>query len=482
MSTYLDSRSFLRWGWRQLTSMRTALILLLLLGVAAIPGSLFPQRTQNPMKVRQYFLDNPSLAPWLDRLKLFEVFSSPWFSAIYLLLFISLIGCVLPRSIDHAKNIFAQPPLTPKFLDRMEHFTEIKKVDLDLVEKYLRKKHYRIRREDNSISAEKGYLREYGNLLFHLSLVMILIAVGIGSLLGMRGDSILNVGERFVNTPTSYDSLGFGKYQSESTLKPFSITVNDFQAKYDPATNAPLDYTLNVTVANPYGTAERNEVIKVNQPLSIGSTNVYLQANGYAPTVIVRDKSGKLIFDGPTTFLPQDGNLTSIGSIKVPDMSPQIGFVSSFLPTADRDEIRGGFSSYPEVLDPRLLLAVWKGDLGLNTGVPQSVYRIDTSKMERIGLKALVLNETYDFGEGSITFTGWKSWVNLQVVDDPGKSFALLGAILAILGLLTSLFTRQRRVWVKQGRKTQVAGLAKNGIPGLHEEINDLIKGVSDDK
>jgi cytochrome c biogenesis protein len=482
MSTYLDSRSFLRWGWRQLTSMRTALILLLLLGVAAIPGSLFPQRTQNPMQVRQYFLDNPSLAPWLDRLKLFEVFSSPWFSAIYLLLFISLIGCVLPRSIDHAKNIFAQPPLTPKFLDRMEHFTEIKKVDLDLVEKYLRKKHYRIRREDNSISAEKGYLREYGNLLFHLSLVMILIAVGIGSLLGMRGDSILNVGERFVNTPTSYDSLGFGKYQSESTLKPFSITVNDFQAKYDPATNAPLDYTLNVTVANPYGTAERNEVIKVNQPLSIGSTNVYLQANGYAPTVIVRDKSGKLIFDGPTTFLPQDGNLTSIGSIKVPDMSPQIGFVSSFLPTADRDEIRGGFSSYPEVLDPRLLLAVWKGDLGLNTGVPQSVYRIDTSKMERIGLKALVLNETYDFGEGSITFTGWKSWVNLQVVDDPGKSFALLGAILAILGLLTSLFTRQRRVWVKQGRKTQVAGLAKNGIPGLHEEINDLIKGVSDDK
>jgi cytochrome c biogenesis protein len=482
MSTYLDSRSFLRWGWRQLTSMRTALILLLLLGVAAIPGSLFPQRTQNPMQVRQYFLDNPSLAPWLDRLKLFEVFSSPWFSAIYLLLFISLIGCVLPRSIDHAKNIFAQPPLTPKFLDRMEHFTEIKKVDLDLVEKYLRKKHYRIRREDNSISAEKGYLREYGNLLFHLSLVMILIAVGIGSLLGMRGDSILNVGERFVNTPTSYDSLGFGKYQSESTLKPFSITVNDFQAKYDPATNAPLDYTLNVTVANPYGTAERKEIIKVNQPLSIGSTNVYLQANGYAPTVIVRDKSGKLIFDGPTTFLPQDGNLTSIGSIKVPDMSPQIGFVSSFLPTADRDQIRGGFSSYPEVLDPRLLLAVWKGDLGLNTGVPQSVYRIDTSKMERIGLKALVLNETYDFGEGSITFTGWKSWVNLQVVDDPGKSFALLGAILAILGLLTSLFTRQRRVWVKQGRKTQVAGLAKNGIPGLQEEINDLIKGVSDDK
>jgi cytochrome c biogenesis protein len=462
--------------------MRTALILLLLLGVAAIPGSLFPQRTQNPMQVRQYFIDNPELAPWLDRLKLFEVFSSPWFSAIYLLLFISLIGCVLPRSIDHGKNIFAKPPLTPKYLDRMEHFTEIKKVDLDLAEAYLRKKHYRIRRDSNSISAEKGYLRESGNLLFHLSLVLILIAVGVGSLFGMRGDSIINVGERFVNTPTSYDSIGFGKYQSESTLKPFSITATNFRATYDPATNAPIDYELTAAVSYPYGSPERVETIKVNNPLSFGSTNVYLQANGYSPTVIVRDKSGKVVFDGPTTFLPQDGNLTSIGSIKVPDMSPQIGFVSSFLPTADRDEIRGGFSSYPEVLDPRLLFAVWKGDLGLNTGVPQSVYRIDTSKMERIGLKALVLNETYDFGEGSITFTGWKSWVNLQIVDDPGKGFALLGAILAILGLLISLFTRQRRVWIKQGRKTQVAGLAKNGIPGLEEEIAALIKGVSNDK
>ncbi len=221
MSTYLDTRSFLRWGWRQLTSMRTALILLLLLGVAAIPGSLFPQRTQNPLQVRQYFIDNPGLAPWLDRLKFFEVYSSPWFSAIYLLLFISLIGCVLPRSIEHAKAIGAKPPLTPKYLDRMESFTEIKKIDLDIAEKYLRKKHYRVRREENSISAEKGYSRESGNLLFHLSLILILIGVGVGSLYGMKGDAILNVGDRFVNTPTSYDSLGLESFSQKVHCNPF---------------------------------------------------------------------------------------------------------------------------------------------------------------------------------------------------------------------------------------------------------------------
>ena len=482
MSTVLDSRSFMRWCWRQLTSMRIALILLLLLAVAAIPGSLFPQRSQNPVQVRQYFIDNPQAAIWLDRFSMFEVFSSPWFSAIYLLLFISLMGCVLPRSIEHLKAIGAKPPLTPKYLDRMEFYTEMEKVDLDKVEKYLKKKHFRIRRDENSISAEKGYARESGNLLFHLSLVLILIAVGVGSLLGSRGDAIVNVGDRFINTPTSYDILGFGKYQSEDSLPPFSLTVKDFKAEYDPVTNAAIDYELTVLTANPAGSKEMTRIIKVNQPLTYGSTKIYLQANGYAPTVVVKDKAGKVIFDGPTTFLPQDGNLSSIGAIKIPDMQPQIGFVASFLPTADRDPIRGGFSSYPEVLDPRLLLAIWKGDLGLNTGVPQSVYRIDTSKMERIGLKALVLNESYDFGEGSVTFTGWTSWVNLQIVNDPGKGFALIGAILAILGLLISLFTRQRRVWIKQGRKTQVAGLAKNGIPGLEEEIKDLVKEMSNER
>jgi cytochrome c biogenesis protein len=456
--------------------MRTALILLLLLGIAAIPGSLFPQRSQNPIQVKQYFIDNPTLATWLDRFSLFNVYSSPWFSAIYLLLFISLIGCVLPRSIGHLKAIGAVPTITPKYLDRMEHFTEIKKVDLDLVEAKLRKMRFRIRRDSNSISAEKGYARESGNLLFHLSLVLILIAVGVGSLFGSKGDAIVNVGDRFINTPTSYDILGFGKYQAEDSLPPFALTIKDFKAEYDPATNAPLDYTLTVLTSNPAGSKEKTEIIKVNKPLTYGSTKIFLQANGHSPIVIVKDKSGKVIFDGPTPFLPQDTNLSSIGAIKIPDMQPQIGFVSSFLPTADRDPVRGGFSSYPEVLDPRLLISVWKGDLGLNTGVPQSVYRIDTSRMERIGLKALVLNESYDFGEGSITFTGWKSWVNLQIINDPGKGYALVGAILAISGLLISLFTRQRRIWIKQGRKTQIAGLAKNGIPGLEDEIKKLVK------
>jgi cytochrome c biogenesis protein len=62
-----------RFAWRQLTSMRTALILLMMLGLAAIPGSLLPQRNQNPMAVREYFVDQPELARWIDRASGFDV-------------------------------------------------------------------------------------------------------------------------------------------------------------------------------------------------------------------------------------------------------------------------------------------------------------------------------------------------------------------------------------------------------------------------
>jgi len=72
---------WMRFGWRQLTSMRTALLLLLLLAIAAVPGSLVPQRSSDPNGVTQYFSDNPRLAPILDSVQMFDVYTSAWFSS-----------------------------------------------------------------------------------------------------------------------------------------------------------------------------------------------------------------------------------------------------------------------------------------------------------------------------------------------------------------------------------------------------------------
>jgi cytochrome c biogenesis protein len=478
----LQGISLLRYLWRQLTSMRTALILLLLLGLASIPGSLFPQRTQSPLKVREYFDSDPTGAKWMDRFYLFDVYGSPWFSAIYILLFISLIGCVVPRSWHYFREIFKAPAPAPSSLRVMEGFHEVEG-QLDFAERWLKSHRFRIVRDGKSIAAEKGYLRETGNLVFHLSLIVVLLGIAGSSVFGMRGEAIINVGERFINTPTSYDNLTPGRFFSIGNLPPFTIKADNFDATYNPETNAPEDYVLNVTTQDGVDGESIKKVVRVNEPLTFGSTRVYLQANGYSPLVTVKDKSGEVKFEGPVPFLPQDSNLTSIGAIKVPDMEPQVGFVGSFLPTAARDKVRGGFSSFPELLDPRLLVSVWTGDLKMDTGIPQSVYRIDAEDMERIGLWALRIGETYEFEVGSITFNGVIPWVNLQVVRDPGKQYALFGSILAIIGLMASLFIRQRRIWVREvNGKLEIAGLALNRLPGLDEEIKKMATEMKEAK
>jgi len=468
-----------RYAWRQLTSMRTALILLMLMGIAAIPGSLIPQRPANPMAVRDFFKVNPELARWYERASLFDVYASPWFSAIYILLFISLIGCVLPRSVEHYKAMLAKPPATPKNLSRLSHYENFATTHdaLDRASNWFSKNRFRVRVEEDSLSAEKGYLRETGNLLFHLSLILILIGVSFGSLFGMNGYAIVNVGERFINVPTTYDTLSLGKLKGDNSLQPFQIKVDKFLAKYDPKTSAPLDYTAWVTVTDEGKTSK--QTIKVNKPLTFGNARVYLQANGYSPVVTVRDANQNVVFQGPVPFLPQDGNLRSIGAIKVPDVQPSIGFVASFVPTNARTNSQGAISIYPELLDPKLLFSIWEGDLGLDSGVPQSVYKIDTTNLKQIGLGSVKPGDTYNYSGGSITLETVIPWVNLQVVQDPGKSYALIGAILAIAGLLTSLYGRRRRIWIRlTDGGIEVAGLAKNSAPGLEVEVSNFVSYV----
>ena len=478
----LQGSSLLRYLWRKLTSMRTALILLLLLGIASIPGSLFPQRTQSPLKVREYFETNPTTAAWMDRFYLFDVYGAPWFSAIYVLLFISLIGCVLPRTWHYAKEIFSKPAPVPNSLAQFEAHHEIS-AGIEEAETWLRSNRYRITKSADGISAEKGYLRETGNLLFHLALIVILIGIGSSSVFGMRGEAIVTVGERFINIPTSYDNLAPGRFLNINKLQPFSITAVSFKADYDESSGLPTDYRLTANVSDNPNSPTEMKLVRVNHPLTFGSTRVYLQANGYSPLVTVRDKSGTVKFEGPVPFLPQDANLTSIGAIKVPDMDPQIGFVASLLPTAARDEVRGGFSANPQLLDPRLLVSVWQGDLKMDSGIPQSVYRIDTTKMERIGLWGMSIGESYDFGVGTITFTGVVPWVNLQVVKDPGKQWALIGSIVAIAGLLASLFIRQRRIYIRrEDGRLIIAGLALNRLPGLADEIAKMVVEIGEKK
>ena len=185
--------------WRTLTSMGTALVLLFLLALGAIPGALLPQRSLNESKVDEYLAAHPTLGPWLDRVQAFDVFSSFWFTSIYVLLFISLVGCLTPRMIEHFRSLRAVPVPAPRNLGRLpKHQAEQVTGDADEIATTMtrRLKGWRTvtrKQEDEitEISAEKGYLREFGNIVFHFSLLGLLAAVAAGKLFGYEGNVIV---------------------------------------------------------------------------------------------------------------------------------------------------------------------------------------------------------------------------------------------------------------------------------------------------
>lgn len=494
----------LRWTWRQLTSMRVALMLLMLLAIVAVPGSVLPQRPQDPAAVGEYLRANPELGPWLDRLGFFDVFGSAWFSAVYLLLFTSLIGCILPRTKAHLTALRARPPRVPRRFDRFPVRDEVTVAATpeDVVAAARRALRPGLLRrfviDDRvepsgalTLSAERGRHRETGNLLFHLALVGILVSVATGHLLHYRGQALLVEGTGFANAVTDYDSFEAGVMFDPTSLVPFTMRLDQFTSRFT-ADGRARDFQADVTVVEP-GTGAREERIRVNSPLTLGGAKIYLMGNGYAPDVVVRDGRGELAFAGPVPFLPEDGVYTSRGVIKVPDVSAgeQIGLVGFLLPTAEVTEA-GARSLHPQPYEPLLVLTIWTGDLGLDDGVPQNVYRLDDSEMTQVrdsdGEPVTLFvepGETVELpaGLGSLTWEALPRFVALDLRHDPALPWVLTSSVAALVGLALSLFTPRRRLWLRVTVEDGVtvvraAALARSDDVGLRAELDRLMEAV----
>lgn len=461
-----------RRAWRQLTSMRTALLLLFLLAVAAVPGSVLPQRGLNQVKVDDYFAHHPTLAPLLDRLSLFDVFAAPWFAAIYLLLFVSLVGCLGPRIAMHARTLTRRPPAAPRNLDRLPHsvgyLTEGSVPDAAAAaEAVLRRTHWRVDRqaegdETVTLSGEKGYLRETGNLIFHAALVVLLAGIAIGALFGWKGTVLVTEGDGFCNTVNQYDAFEPGRLVDGTRLPAFCLQLDDFTATYQPGTTEPKSFDARIRYGAGDGPLSRRYDIRVNSPLRLAGTRTYLLGHGFAPVLTVTDRTGQ-VFTGPTAFLPADDALASTGAVKLPDARPrQIGIDAVFTPDRDPTDPIGLRSLSPLPVNPALSMRVYEGDLGLDSGAPQSVYSLDPQLItaKRLTLAALadgrparvVLGpgQTIRLSDGTtIRFDGYREWARLQVARDPGQLLVLGAAAAMVVGLLLSLRVRRRRIWFR---------------------------------
>lgn len=511
----------IRTAWRNLTSMGTALVLLFLLALGAIPGALLPQNSLNAQAVREYIAERPTLGPILDRLGMFDVFSSFWFTAIYALLFVSLVGCILPRAVEHWKQMRSPVVRVPRNLSRLpRHAQFVLPGSVEAAEQRVRPifKRWRhtVRRESDAVelSAEKGHLREAGNLVFHVSLVGILAAVAIGRLFGYEG-SVIVVADGgpgiCTGSPAIYDSFRAGHSVDGTDLTPLCVRVNDFEADYLSSGQARM-FTSNIE----YQAGEdlvnnvwRPYTLRVNEPLRVEGDRVYLTGHGYAPTFTVTFPNGETRTE-TLQFAPEDATtFLSSGAMRFDPpgglyetqeerRQNQIALEGLFAPTAFFEgELMT--SVFPAMQNPAVAIDIYKGDIGLDTGKPQNIFSLDQSmiEQERLVQQArvnLMPGESVTLDDGTeVRFDGAERFANLQVSHDPTQGWVLVSAITMTLGLLVSLLVKRRRVWVRISpgendtstgeRRTvvEIGGLARTDQAGWGSEFDHLCARISAD-
>ena len=487
---------FVRTLWRRLTSMRTALILLFLLALGAVPGSLLPQRPLNPTKTATYIKDHGAWGTFLDRLGMFDVFGAAWFAAIYLLLFISLVGCLIPRIRVHARAVARKPLPAPRNLSRLPESGSFP-VD-DVPQDYAATarstlgRRWRVveRAEDGGVvtlSAEKGYSRETGNLIFHIALLIALVLIAVGRLYTYEGLVIVRQGTGFCSNAGNFDTWKPGRFAAEGKISPapFCIDkVNSFTAKYS-AEGEPREFRTRITYhAHKDSGPAKKATITVNHPLRLDGDRVYLTGHGFSPTITVRMPDGRVL-TRTAQFLPTNGStLYSEGVYKIAGngSTTDIGVSGFFAPTPV-DQGNGVISSASARVDhPVLGVFVYQGNLNA-TGLPESVFSLDHSKMKQIGAENLVEGQTKTLANGvKITFDGWTPWVNLQVSHDPAQGYLLFAALAMVLGLAASLGVRRRRVWLRIGpgdgaaTLVRVGGLARSDSGNFTGEFATLLE------
>ncbi len=508
----LTARELARWGWRQLTSMRTALVLLLLLALAAIPGSVIPQEGVDSLETSRWQADHPDLTPVYERLGLFSVYDSAWFAAIYLMLMVSLVGCIIPRCLVYWRALRAQPPAAPRHLSRLPVHTYYETDEspddvLARAAEVLKERGYRVvtgsrdgrqdalldQQSDGWVAGERGYLREAGNLLFHLAVVVVLIGFAMGGLFGYKGGAIVVVGSGFTNSLTQYDDFDPGSLFDPDVMEPFRFTLDDFDVDWiqsGPRQGMARGFDAHLTYFEEPGAAAQSYDLRVNHPLSIGDTDIFLIGHGYAPVITVRDGNGDVAYSGPTVFLPEDAGFRSFGVVKAPDAKPAgIGLEGLFFPTylaVDGDPV----NVMGEARNPTISMLAYTGDLGMDDGSPQSVYELDKSRMTQLEESDgsmfrvdLQPGQSLDLpdGAGTVTFEGLEQWTRLQISRTPGMHLALAGVVLALVGLLLSLFVRPRRVWTRAhvaedgSTHVDVAGLDRSTAGDVEAEVSEVV-------
>jgi cytochrome c biogenesis protein len=468
--------------WRTLRSMRTALILLLLVAVASVFGSLVPQVVNTPQAVARMYLEHPLRARIFEALGLFDVYGSWWFTLAYVLLLVSLASCLIPRTRALIRAA-GQRPQPVRELEGLRHFAEAVLSErpeevLERSRRILRRRRFRVGGSRLGLAAEKGRARESGSLLFHWALFLILVGAVYGRGFGFRGQATIVEGETWTEARASYDlPPEEGRFFGEGMHEGFQVRLEDFDASYHPS-GLPEDFVSRVVVTGAEEDESGAREIQVNHPLSVAGVKLYQQGYGWAPVIEVR-QDGRPLAGGPVVFItdsPTDQRRPWRGVVKLPSLRPQVGL--EFRLSPDLPAFLAG-APMLEARDPFLTFQAYRGDLALTAA--QSVFRLEKRGLVPWRSGGVGLGETAELPGGlTISFPELREYTQLLVKRDPGTPVMLVAAILIVLGLVPALYSSRRRVWVRavqadgRGTLVQVGGFALQRKAAFEDEFRDI--------
>ncbi len=487
-------RASLALAWRTLRSMRTALILLLLLALAAVAGSLVPQVGLGDGKIAQLVRDHPFRAELFRKLGLLDVFGSWWFTLIYTLLLISLAACLFPRTRALVRNLFARPELVRE-LDGFRHYAERTVSEepgpaLTRARRILRRRRFRVRGPDRgggTIAAEKGVFREAGSLVFHWSFFLLLIGVIWGKGTGFTGTAVIAEGETWAEVHAGYDgSAREGRFFREDHSG-LQVQVRDFEVDYR-ADGSPREFVTRADLLAPDGNPIGPVDIRVNHPASALGVKIFQAGYGWAPVIEIRD-GDRLLASAPLVFVSsparEGANPATLpwrGVLRLPSLRPQVALELRLFPDS-RAFARGlqTGQALPMLIarDPFITYTAYRGDLP--TTASQTLTTLDTTGMEPFADGLVGEGETEEIGGLTLAFPDLGEYTVLQVSRDRGLGIILAAAILIFAGLLPALYDSRRKLWVRAepgegGTVLKVGGFALQRRDQFEEEFTRLVE------
>ncbi len=487
-------------AWRALRRMSTALILLFAMAAASVVATVVPQAPVTAVTVEQWRsgAEGPGrgVATVLDALGMFDIFGSWWFMTLVVLLFTSLTACLIPRFRAFAK-IVRRPPAAGRNLSRLTNTatfsTTIAPAEAAAAAAAaMRARRFRVRQIDNDgelqVAAERGHWREGGSLVFHTAFYVLLAGAIIGKAFGFTGQVALPEGASFADTRIAYDYADPGRGWGLDDHRGFVVTLDDFDVTYYPDFT-PRDFVGSVTISE-QGRAVRSADIRVNYPLRHDGMTIYQSAFGMAPHIIVR-AGDRVLFDDRVLLQPADDGLdgtteqnlySGVAKVKFDDPARQIALDLALAPNARLVNGQPQISRDPRPNNPVLVSNLYFGALGLERPVPATQFDRSggpvEAKMLRPGERKTLVR-----GNLEVEFVDLRYWSGLQVSHQPARWLLLLGSGLVLVGLIPSLYSYRRRVWVavrpdSTGSSVTVAGVALQRKAAFTDEFTAIAARV----